>query len=167
MRNRGYCGIDPGLSGALAVVDEHRVVFIDDLPVHHIRAGNKTRAELDLGGLRSIMAGLEVEHTFIEQVSARPGQGTVSMFRFGFCTGAITGIVAGLGMRYSLISPQRWQRLAGCGPAPDEARRRAGQLYPDAVPHLARKRDAGRADAILIARGGLMTLHPAQPHVTQ
>jgi hypothetical protein len=37
-------GIDPGLEGA--IVDEHHVVFVDDPPVHQIRAGKK-------GGTRS------------------------------------------------------------------------------------------------------------------
>jgi crossover junction endodeoxyribonuclease RuvC len=63
---------------------------------------------------------------FIEQVAARPGEGTVSLLRFGSCTSAIIGLVAGLQRPYSFLLPQRWQRLAGCGPAPDEARRRAG-----------------------------------------
>jgi crossover junction endodeoxyribonuclease RuvC len=80
------------------------------------------------------------------------------MFNFGFCAGAIIGLVVGLRLPYSLVTPQRWQKLAGCGPNPDEARRRAGQLYPDAIQYLTRKRDAGRADAILIARSGLRLL---------
>ena len=56
--------------------------------------------------------------------------------------------------------PQRWQRLADCGPIPDEARRRAEQLYPDSAKHLTRKRDAGRADAILIATADYGCLPP-------
>jgi crossover junction endodeoxyribonuclease RuvC len=160
-------GIDPGLTGALAIIDEYRMVFVDDLPVHQIHAGNRTRAELDLGGMRELLTSLTYDHVFIEQVAARPGQGVTSMFRFGLTAGQIIGLVAGLRRPYSLLLPQRWQKLAGCGPAPDEARRRAGQLYPDAVQYLTRKRDAGRADAILIARSGLMTLRPAQSQVAQ
>ena len=160
-------GIDPGLTGALAIIDEYRVVFVDDLPVHQIHAGKRTRAELDLGGMRELLTSLTYDHVFIEQVAARPGQGVTSMFRFGLTAGQIVGLVAGLRVPYSLVLPQRWQRMAGCGPAPDEARRRAGQLYPDAVQYLTRKRDAARADAILIARSGLMTLRPAQLQVAQ
>jgi crossover junction endodeoxyribonuclease RuvC len=148
-------GIDPGLTGALAIIHKDRVVFVDDLPVHQIRTGKRTRAELDLGGMRELLTSNTYDHVFIEQVAARPGQGVTSMFRFGLAAGQVIGLVAGLRVPYSLVLPQRWQRVAGCGPAPDEARRRAGQLYPDAVPYLARKRDAGRADAILIARAGL------------
>ena len=160
-------GIDPGLTGALAIIDEDRVVFVDDLPVHQIHARKWTRAELDLGGMRELLTSHTYDHVFIEQVAARPGQGVTSMFRFGLTAGQIVGLVAGLRVPYSLVLPQRWQRMAGCGPAPDEARRRAGQLYPDAVQYLTRKRDAGRADAILIARSGLMTLRPAQSQVAQ
>ena len=160
-------GIDPGLTGALAIIDEYRVVFVDDLPVHQIHAGKRTRAEIDLGGMRELLTSLTYDHVFIEQVAARPGQGVTSMFRFGLTAGQIVGLVAGLRVPYSLVLPQRGQRIASCGPAPDEARRRAGQLYPDAVQYLTRKRDAGRPDAILIARSGLMTLRPAQLQVAQ
>jgi crossover junction endodeoxyribonuclease RuvC len=153
---------DPGLSGALAIVDEHRVVFVDDLPVHQIRAGKKIRAELDIGGLREMLVAQAIDHVFIEKVSARPGQGLTSMFRFGLATGQLIGLMAGLRLPYTTITPQRWQRLAGCGPAPDEARRRAGQLYPEAVPQLTRRRDSGRADAILLAHVGSKLLNQTQ-----
>jgi crossover junction endodeoxyribonuclease RuvC len=155
-------GIDPGLFGALAIVNEDHVVFVDDLPIHQIRAGKKTRAELDVAGLRALLTAHTYDHVFIEQVNARPGQGATSMFRFGLCTGQIIGLVAGLQQPYSLVLPRRWQRMAGCGPGPDEARRRAGQLYPDAVQYLTRRRDSGRADAILIARAGLMLMRMDQ-----
>jgi crossover junction endodeoxyribonuclease RuvC len=151
-------GLDPGLTGALALVDEHHVVLVEDLSVHTIASGRKTRAELDLGGLRALLTAHPVDHVFMEQVSARPGQGVTSMFRFGFIAGQIIGLVAGLRLPYSLVQPKAWQKAAGCGPAPDAARRRAGQLHPDAVQYLTRKRDAGRADAILIAWCGLRSL---------
>jgi crossover junction endodeoxyribonuclease RuvC len=152
-------GIDPGLSGAMAIVDEHSVVFVGDLSVLQIPSGKKTRAELDLASLRALLAGAAIDHIFIEQVAARPGQGTVSMFRFGQTFGRIEGVVATLQLPYSMILPQRWQKLIGCGPSPDAARQRAGQLYPEIAPKLTRKKDGGRADAILIARAGLLTLN--------
>ena len=80
-------GIDPGLTGALAIIDEYRVVFVDDLPVHQIHAGKRTRAEIDLGGMRELLTSLTYDHVFIEQVAARPGQGVTSMFRFGLTAG--------------------------------------------------------------------------------
>jgi crossover junction endodeoxyribonuclease RuvC len=159
------CGIDPGLTGALAVVNEQGLLFVDDLPILSIPSGKKQRAELDLATLRELLIERAVDHVFIERVTARPGQGVTSMFRFGFCAGAIIGLIAGLRMPYSLIMPQRWQRLAGCGPSPDAARQRAGQLFPDATQYLTRERDSGRADAILIAHAGLLhPTHHTTPH---
>jgi crossover junction endodeoxyribonuclease RuvC len=53
------------------------------------------------------------------------------------------------------VRPIDWQRHHHIGKAPDEARRRAVQLYPELHPQLARKRDHHRADALLLARYGL------------
>jgi hypothetical protein len=63
-----------------------------------------------------------------------------------------------MGFPMTLVSPKTWQRHHGIGPAPDEARRRAGQLYPDAAAALSRRRDGNRADALLIAAYGLHQL---------
>jgi hypothetical protein len=95
----------------------------------------------------------------IEQVAARPGQGTVSMFKFGFCAGAISRLVVGLQLPYTFVLPKTWQRAVGIGPSSDQARQRAAQLYPQSASQLIRKRDGGRADAILIARHGLRLMH--------
>jgi hypothetical protein len=46
-------GTDPGLTGVLAIIDEYRVVFADDSPVHQIHPGKKTRAKVDLGACAS------------------------------------------------------------------------------------------------------------------
>jgi crossover junction endodeoxyribonuclease RuvC len=144
-------GIDPGLRGALAVLNESGVVLVEDLPTYRLPGG-----KLDLA---TLLCAHAIDHVVIEQVAARPGQGTVSMFRFGFCAGAISGLVAGLQLPYTLVLPKTWQRAVGIGPSPDQARQRAAQLYPQSASQLSRKRDGGRADAILIARHGLRLMH--------
>jgi len=160
-------GIDVGLGGAVALLNGRGVVMIEDMPVFTVTSGKRRRQELDLGGLRRLLTSHPIDHLAVELVASRPQQGVSSVFKFGTCYGAVLGMVSGLEIPYTLIPPQRWQRIVGCGPSPDEARRRVGQLYPDAVQYLTRKRDAGRADAILIARSGLMTLRPAQSQVAQ
>jgi crossover junction endodeoxyribonuclease RuvC len=157
------CSHDPGLDGAMAGVSERGFLFVVDYPLFVIKRGKATKRLLDIGGLSELMIAHVADHTFIEEVGTRPGEGRVSAFNFGRTFGGIEGLAMGLGRPHSLITPQRWQRLAGCGPSPDEARRRAGQLYPDAIPFLTRKRDAGRADAILIAYAGLRLLQMVQP----
>jgi crossover junction endodeoxyribonuclease RuvC len=150
------CGIDPGLSGAVAILAQDGVILVEDLPVHMIRSGRRQRSELDLSGLYAILqAHNTIRHIYIEDVAARPGQGVVSMFRFGYAAGAIAGLVTALQFPVTFVPPRMWQKAIGIGPLPDEARQRAGQLYPGIAGRLVRKKDCNRADAILIARYGL------------
>jgi len=67
--------------------------------------------------------------------------------------------VMGLQLPCSFVLPLAWQRAAGTGPSSDQSRQRAAQLYPQSASQLIRKRDGGRADAILIARHGLRLMH--------
>jgi crossover junction endodeoxyribonuclease RuvC len=151
-------GIDPGLSGAVAIIGRDGFRQVTDLPVFVVKTGKQTRRVLDLATLRQFLAMVEIDHVMVEQVAARPGQGVTSMFTFGFATGSIIGLLAGLGLPYSQVLPRQWQRHAGCGPSPDAARKRAGELYPAAAPFLGLKKHGGRADAILIARYGVATV---------
>lgn len=154
-------GCDPGLSGAIAILDQDAIVLLADLPVHRVSvAGRKgLRAELDLHGLH----GLLVEHgpfthAYVEKVGPMPKQGVTSMFRFGTAFGAIQGILSAMAIPFSLVTPQSWQRWHGCGPSGDTARQRATRLYPQATPLLLRKSDANKADALLIGAFGLHRL---------
>jgi hypothetical protein len=152
-------GIDPGISGALCLMSREQVLMLDDLPVHNTQHGRsaKVRAELDLHTLRARLTGETIGHCFLEQVDARPGQGVVSMFRFGQSLGALYGLLVGLQLPCSFVRPQRWQRFHGIGASPDAARQRAVQLYPKLAPMLQQKRDQHRADAVLLAAFGLAT----------
>src|SRR5690606_16808140 len=96
---------------------------------------------------------LKMPHAYVERVSAMPGQGVSSMFNFGMGYGVIQGVLASLGIPYTLVTPQTWKKRAGlAGKDKDNARTLAQQLCPEAP--LGRKKDIGRADAILIARFG-------------
>jgi crossover junction endodeoxyribonuclease RuvC len=90
---------------------------------------------------------------YLERVSAMPGQGVVSMFSFGRSYGAVEAAVSVLGYPLTYITPAVWKRSAGLiGGEKDASRGRVLDLYPDAG--VTRKKDNGRADAILIARYG-------------
>jgi hypothetical protein len=151
-----WCGPWRCRGRLLAVVNGSQVVSLLDLPVLMIPAkGRALRAELDGPALHTLLAELgTIDHVFIESVGPMPKQGIVSTRRFAEAYGAIKAIVLTMGFPMTLVLPKTWQRFHGIGPAPDEARRRAGQLYPDAVAALARKRDAHRADALLLATYG-------------
>jgi crossover junction endodeoxyribonuclease RuvC len=146
-------GLDPGTQGAIAALEGDEVVLLADLPVHMVTAkGRGDRAELDVHGLHLLIAELgPVAHAFVEKVAARPGNGSVSMFRFGQACGAVYATLAVMGIPITYVLARAWQAHHGIGPTPDAARQRAMQLHPETAPRLARKADSNRADALLIA----------------
>lgn len=149
-------GVDPGLHGALAVVEGTRLV-LEDLPLLQVgSANNAKRAELDLHRLFSFLLKLTplIDHAYIERVSARPGQGVTSMFRFGYASGQVHGVLVALEIPCTFVTPQQWQKAMQVGPGPDAARARAASLYPEHADSFARKLDQHRADAALIATFG-------------
>jgi crossover junction endodeoxyribonuclease RuvC len=106
-------GIDPGLTGGLAVVDSFgKLVKAWEMP----RAAS---GELDLNRLTAIVLDAVhkcgVNHGIIEQVHAMPGQGVSSMFKFGMVFGAVQGILAARSIPFTLVRPQAWQKLAFVG----------------------------------------------------
>ena len=84
-----------------------------------------------------------------------PRQGASSGFKFGRATGAIEAAIALSGLPVEIVEPSVWKRaLRLPGKDKEAARQRALELFPGAHSLLARKRDHGRAEAILIAMFG-------------
>ena len=88
-------GIDPGLSGGIAILDDLKVFDIFDMPV--MSEGKKNKNQLNSAQLVNIIKKHIVSgDTFVivEQVGAMPGQGVTSMFNFGQTFGSIKGVCA-------------------------------------------------------------------------
>ncbi|WP_419833505.1 hypothetical protein [Endozoicomonas atrinae] len=151
---RVIIGIDPGLSGGIAVLESTsmQLMKLVDMPVSP--EGNKRK--VNGYGLMTIFGGYtrnDVEMVYLEKVGAMPGQGVVSMFNFGRSYGAVESAVSLMGFPLTYVTPQSWKRRAGLtGSGKDASRGKVLDLYPDADVH--RKKDNGRADAVLIARYG-------------
>ncbi len=147
-------GIDPGLSGGIAVLEStsKRIIKLVDMPV----SPDGKKQKVNGYGLMDIFGGYtrnDVEMVYLEKVGAMPGQGVVSMFNFGRSYGAVESAVSLLGLPVTYVTPQSWKRRAGLiGAHKDASRGKVLDLYPDADVH--RKKDNGRADAVLIARYG-------------
>ena len=91
-------GIDPGLSGAIAILKDNKVIDIFDMPV--MSEGKKNKKQLNSAQLVNIInentEKNEEIFVVVEQVNAMPGQGVTSMFNFGQTFGAIKGVCAAL-----------------------------------------------------------------------
>ena len=146
-------GIDPGCSGALVIVTEQGG-YIDHLAMPTIKVGTKSR--VNGAAVAAWVRQYGVTHAYLEQVGAMPGQGTASMFTFGHAVGVAEGILQGLNIPYTLVTPQAWKKSAGLiGSDKDAARSRAIQLYPELRALDAKAKGQAIADALLIARFGI------------
>ena len=148
-------GIDPGLSGAIAVLENNNVLNIFDIPV--MSEGKKNKRQLNSALLvnllkENIIKDEEVA-VVVEQVNAMPGQGVTSMFNFGQTFGAIKGICAALELPIYFVRPSKWKKhFELINSSKDASRTKAVEMYPTLAESLSRKKDVNKSDAILIAR---------------
>jgi crossover junction endodeoxyribonuclease RuvC len=150
-----HIGIDPGLSGAIAVLTDD-TLQIHDMPVMTVDRNGKAKRQVsanELAELLNLYAGKDC-HVYVERVSAMAGQGVTSVFSFGRSFGMIEGILAALKMPVTFVAPATWTRAIGRSPGKDASRARAMELFPDYEYFFKRVKDDGRADAALIAHWG-------------
>ena len=105
-------GIDPGLDGGLTAITHTEGEF-QSLPISipmPTLGGGKGKRKLDLAGIKNFLLETKPDLVVMELVGARPGQGVTSMFNFGYTSGQLEALVFSLGISYSLISPQTWQK---------------------------------------------------------
>jgi crossover junction endodeoxyribonuclease RuvC len=151
-----YLGIDPGLSGALAIVETINGVsaLVDaiDMPA----TGTGAKARVDIITAAQWIAKHAPWMAYVERAQAFPGQGASSGFSYGRAVGAIEATVALCQIPMTLVEASGWKRqLHLPGKDKEAARQRALQLFPAQHALLARKRDHGRAEASLLVVASL------------
>ena len=147
-----WLGIDPGLSGAVAMLPD---LIVRDTPV--VSTGTRREyvpiamAQL----LEELVDGAEALVT-IERVQPFPKAGVVPMFQLGLGLGVWLGVLGALRLPYDFVRPQEWKRtmIPGRGREKEASRLRALELWPELVSQLGRKQDHDRAEALLIAAWG-------------
>lgn len=148
-------GVDPGASGALVIYNTtHHNLTVYDMPTVHVKRGARVVNQVSASLVAGIMTAHKINYVFCEKVGAMPGQGVSSMFAFGRAAGIIEGVAAGIGLPFTLITPQEWQRGMHVIGGKDGSRSRAAEFFPHHAMEFARKKDDGRADAALIAAYG-------------
>ncbi len=148
-------GIDPGLSGAIAILENNKVLKIFDIPV--MSEGKKNKRQLNSALLVSLLKENIIDSNevsvVVEQVNAMPGQGVTSMFNFGQTFGAIKGICAALDLPIFFVRPSKWKKhFELINSTKDSSRTKAIEMYPKLSNQLSKKKDVNKSDAILIAR---------------
>ncbi len=147
-------GCDPGLSGGIAVLYSDHTANAIPIPA--------TEGDIDVAHLIRWIKLIKTEDkliAYIEAVHAMPGQGVSSMFKFGFVTGILHGVLRTLGIPLKLVTPQAWKKQILAGTAKDKqaAIDYCLRTYPN-VNLLATERSkvyhSGMADALCVAEYG-------------
>lgn len=164
-------GIDPGVTGAIAVLQQGVPVLVESFPiVITAKAPRKKkgktvhgkRTELDYSGVAERIKYISTLITdsyvcLLERVGAMPRDSTTSAFCFGASFGAIKMALAANNISYSLVQPRMWQKyFLGAKNWNDarELKERYFAVANTAFPQLGLTsiyKDSGRAAAVLIA----------------
>lgn len=142
-----YIGIDPGKTGALAILDDEDYVRV--LPYDK-------QAYIKALGLfsKKLHPYLSDEaKCVLEHVGAMPGQGVTSMFNFGECFGWLQGALDAFSIPYELVRPQKWKKEFSVSDK-NSSIAVARRLFPDVSLRRnddCRKDDDGMAEALLMA----------------
>lgn len=151
-------GVDPGLSGALAVIcpDPFEVLGVWSMPTKTIKKGSSKRT-IDLFALASLIDqwAPQIRFALIEEVHSMPAftkegvhrQGIASTFSFGKAFGIVLGMLASHNLPIYPISPSVWKGAMGLSSNKKDSIKRAATI------HAGLKGD-GQAEALLLAKFG-------------
>jgi crossover junction endodeoxyribonuclease RuvC len=139
---------DPGLYGSAAVLDaQGELIEVFDLPT----IGEGTQRRVDAANFADLIREHgQYRFAIIEQVSAMPGNGVASMFRFGQSYGTILGVIGALAIPLRHATPGQWKRALKLTSDGETSRARAIETWPAQAELFARKRDHNRAEAALL-----------------
>ena len=149
-------GIDPGISGAICFFENGEVKDVIEMP--SMADGKKNKRQVNgsqiYNEIFSRIKDLPKKNIFVvvEQVSAMPGQGVTSMFNFGQSFGTIKGICSAMQLSIHFVRPAKWKKYFNLiNSEKDASRTKAIEIFPYISAQLSRKKDANKADAILLA----------------
>ena len=148
-------GIDPGVSGAISILENKKVIEVFDMPT--MIDGKKNKKQVNGAQVTNIIKERLNKNqeiiVVVEHVNAMPGQGVTSMFNFGQSFGVIKGICSALSIPIYFVRPMKWKKYFNLIKTnKDASRTKVIEVYPEISSKLSRKKDSNKADAILIAR---------------
>lgn len=138
-----FVGIDPGKSGAMAII--HPLRDVEVIPFNAV--------DYSLALARVSDSAHQVT-CCVEKVGAMPGQGVVSMFNFGHNLGMIEGLLRAYGISYQLVPPQTWKKEFSLSSDKAKSIEVCQKLFPNVsllATERSRKPNDGMAEALLMA----------------
>lgn len=157
-------GVDPDVSGALALLkyDHSGCVSaqVFDSPYVHVSVGKTRRRRLDAKSIVQLLQSFDAPigtTAYLEQSMPFPQDGKQGWWSGGFGYGLWIGVLVASGFSVVTVPSSSWKKefeLARSSSSKDDSRELAARLFPDLSSMLKRKKDHGRAEALLIAAYG-------------
>lgn len=155
-------GIDPGAKGAVALLEATAVPVLAPYPPEPLQ---------DLTWFVDYLMRVPgIKHIFVEKAQAMPGQGVVSMFRYGQHFGELLGVITTMEIPYTLVHPATWTKHMHQGTSMSDAKSRSlaavKRLFPgvNLVQPRCKRPHEGVIDALLIASYGVRVLTGGMTH---
>ena len=149
-------GIDPGISGSICFLLDGKILEVLEMPT--MAEGKKNKKQINgsqiFNEINRVIKKIQNQEVrvVIEQVSAMPGQGVTSMFNFGQSFGILKGICSAMKLPMYFVRPAKWKKYFNLiNSEKDASRTKAIEIFPYFSQELSKKKDANKADAILIA----------------
>lgn len=166
-------GIDPDISGAVAVLQwdlsssdtqlqlQDAKIVLHDMPITSVVIGKRLQRQADPLGISKLMTSLNLSSStevraILEHPIPNALNGKWSWFSSGYNSGIWKGVLLSHGIPFETVSARVWKtdmQLLKTGK--EGSRELAQQLLPQTTPQLKRKKDHGRAEALLLAAWGI------------
>ncbi|XP_074565907.1 Holliday junction resolvase MOC1, chloroplastic-like [Curcuma longa] len=156
-------GVDPDASGAVALLKRDASgcsAQVFDTPNMQVLVGKKVRKRLDARSMIQLLQTFGAPlgtKAFIEQSNPFPQDGKQGWWSGGFTYGLWIGILVASGFSVVPVVSRSWKDHFGIqrsSSTKEDSRRVASSLFPSLHSSLKRKKDHGRAEALLIAAYG-------------
>ena len=127
-------GIDPGISGAISIVENKKIIEVHDTPT--MIDGKKNKKQVNGSQVTNIIKDNLINEkeivVVVEHVNAMPGQGVTSMFNFGQSFGVIKGICSALSLPIYFVRPTKWKKYFNLIKTnKDASRTKVIEVYPE------------------------------------
>lgn len=147
-------GVDPGLTGAIALLKDGKYFDLMDMPTTIKGGSGKVKYEVSpvaiVRYLRLKIAPSDAHAAIIERVNSMPGQGVATVFSLGDSFGCARAALSAFGTSYIDVTPAVWKKHFGLSSDKEQSRALASKLFPEAQLHLKKYHD--RAEALLMAK---------------
>ena len=138
-------GVDPGITGALALYEHGTLTEVVDMPVFDGTASAT--------GIADVFTLWAPDFIAVEHVQPMPKNGSIASFSLGKNFGIILGVAGAMRHPVIKLRPNEWKKRMGLLRKPKSASSGlATELWPQHAERFKLVKHQGRAEAALIAR---------------